>query len=83
MRRCLITTFRPALERVEGRQLLSAGSVAPHPAKPSNAHTLASDIATSQAGPAQRAVTVNRTHLVPLATWLFALLTPRIRRLTS
>ena len=47
-----ITTFRPALERFEAKQLLSAGSLALHQAKPPNVHTLASDIAPSQTSPA-------------------------------
>ncbi len=49
MRRRSITTFRPALERFEAKQLLSAGAVTPRTAKPSNVHSLASDIAGSQA----------------------------------
>jgi hypothetical protein len=52
VRRRSFTTFRPALERFEAKQLLSAGSVAPHQAKPSNAHSLASDIAPSHASAA-------------------------------
>ena len=51
MRRRSITTFRPALERFEARQLLSAGSVARQTATPSNVHSLPSEIARSQAAP--------------------------------